>query len=610
MAFWRGLLLGYHIISVTSYKIFIARNNFQFSRLKFAAFNNDLLVQECEAELGSLTRSIKKRGVADDSMVISRIQEIATNLESLAQSVTDQSLLDGCWRLVFTSTPGTNSPIQRTFTAIDSVEIFQVINLVNKNESFLSTRNGNVTESLPDVSNTVCFFSGTDRKPFARLRVTALASTFNYPLLEPRKGDGKIFGLNIFGISSSAAPRRVEERIDFAFQEAMFEFRDLPLQIPYPVPFRLLGDEAKGWIDNTFVSKKYRVARGNKGTLFLLERVDSVSDDPAAAFAAQKLQKPKVIGITRRLPLPQRRIVKRAAIIFPAQLATQEDYAEMATEMERQAAARGRPLKVYVAPLRRTDWPVGLLPSFFSSAYWQGKLEPASTMGFYLRKVDEALSLALEDLRASHVGEDKELQLSLVGHSIGGWLARAWLSEWSQREDLGGGLAALRTGGSDGVRVKPVSFLSLGSPHAPPPATSSLAAFDQTRGLLSSINSRFPGAKEEGVTYHSAIGSSVEGRISPSVGDLESLLAYVSYLFLCGDGKVRGDGIIPVETARLMGRGEGDSDLNAVKDGELLILDGEVRHSNFVPAPGKSFKLPVTWYGSEEVVSQWIDLVV
>jgi hypothetical protein len=37
------------------------------------------------------------------------------------------------------------------------------------------------------------------------------------------------------------------ERIDFAFQKARFEFKNIPgLAIPYPVPFKLLGDEAKG----------------------------------------------------------------------------------------------------------------------------------------------------------------------------------------------------------------------------------------------------------------------------------------------------------------------------------------------------------------------------
>lgn len=34
-------------------------------------------------------------------------------------------------------------------------------------------------------------------------------------------------------------------RIDFQFDNAAFHFRFLPFTIPYPVPFRLLGDETK-----------------------------------------------------------------------------------------------------------------------------------------------------------------------------------------------------------------------------------------------------------------------------------------------------------------------------------------------------------------------------
>jgi hypothetical protein len=40
----------------------------------------------------------------------------------------------------------------------------------------------------------------------------------------------------------------VGERIDFAFQSAAFEFKGTKFSVPYPVPFKLLGDEAKGWV--------------------------------------------------------------------------------------------------------------------------------------------------------------------------------------------------------------------------------------------------------------------------------------------------------------------------------------------------------------------------
>lgn len=34
-------------------------------------------------------------------------------------------------------------------------------------------------------------------------------------------------------------------RIDFQFDRAAFDFKRLPVKIPYPVPFKLLGDETK-----------------------------------------------------------------------------------------------------------------------------------------------------------------------------------------------------------------------------------------------------------------------------------------------------------------------------------------------------------------------------
>jgi PAP_fibrillin len=55
-------------------------------------------------------------------------------------------------------------------------------------------------------------------------------------------------------------------RIDFQFDNASFDFKALPFKIPYPVPFRLLGDETKGWIDITYLSRdgNFRLSRGNK----------------------------------------------------------------------------------------------------------------------------------------------------------------------------------------------------------------------------------------------------------------------------------------------------------------------------------------------------------
>ena len=44
------------------------------------------------------------------------------------------------------------------------------------------------------------------------------------------------------------------------------------VRLPYPVPFKALGDEAQGYLDTRYVSPKLRVSTGNKGTTFILGR--------------------------------------------------------------------------------------------------------------------------------------------------------------------------------------------------------------------------------------------------------------------------------------------------------------------------------------------------
>ena len=75
------------------------------------------------------------------------------------------------------------------------------------------------------------------------LQVEAEASTEAAPLagFTPRKG----VGLALFGRSDSRPPSRPGMRIDFQFDRAAFTFKFLPFTVPYPVPFKLLGDETK-----------------------------------------------------------------------------------------------------------------------------------------------------------------------------------------------------------------------------------------------------------------------------------------------------------------------------------------------------------------------------
>ncbi|MBA0553721.1 hypothetical protein Golob_012872, partial [Gossypium lobatum] len=72
----------------------------------------------------------------------------------------------------------------------------------------------------------------------------------------------------------AAASIKDGKRILFQFDRAAFSFKFLPFKVPYPVPFRLLGDEAKGWLDTTYLSHSgnLRISRGNKGTTFVLQK--------------------------------------------------------------------------------------------------------------------------------------------------------------------------------------------------------------------------------------------------------------------------------------------------------------------------------------------------
>lgn len=153
---------------------------------------------------------------------------------------------------------------------------------------------------------------------------------------------------------------------------------------------------------------------------------------------------------------------------------------------------------------------------------------------------------------------------------------RAYLSEWA----------------SNDIRQRVVKLVSLGSPHNPPPSDSSMSKIDQTRGLLSYINTNYPGAHEKSVEYVSIIGNGVVGGITPQ---FDRLLAYASYLALSGSGDEIGDGIIPISAARLPGAKE-------------IILQN-IQHSNFFPTPGKSARLPLLWYGSDVAVEQWFDIL-
>ena len=108
-------------------------------------------------------------------------------------------------------------------------------------------------------------------------RAVTSAFSVTQSIVGLQSGDGRVeqlvrtplgeLHLNAAARTSDSQPRR----ISFTFDEGYFESEG-GLRLPYPVPFRLLGDEAQGWLDTEFLSDRLRVSVGSKGTTFVLER--------------------------------------------------------------------------------------------------------------------------------------------------------------------------------------------------------------------------------------------------------------------------------------------------------------------------------------------------
>lgn len=193
--------------------------------------------------------------------------------------------------------------------------------------------------------------------------------------------------------------------------------------------------------------------------------------------------------------------------------------------------------EVYVVPITPFDWALGRI-----RGYGQFVFEVAST-------VDKAL---LESDSDSAV---------LVGHSGGGILARVYIGG---DPPYGGRRYSGHRRVSHLVTLGTSHNVSEGSPH----------------GWISEVNGLFPGALHApaGIRYLCVAGAAADGASSRRIRK--------RYERFGGDGRVEGDGKVPVQSALLPGA-------------ETLVLD-DVYHGRWYGPPGSR------WYGSgRETVERW-----
>ena len=256
---------------------------------------------------------------------------------------------------------------------------------------------------------------------------------------------------------------------------------------------------------------------------------------------------------------------------------------------------------ISVLPLQRYEWirvAGGLfdIPNFYTN----NCLPDGLGYGWYVKRLRETIEEAYTNAGRSE-------RVILIGHSAGGWLARAALGDGSwDTNNVEGEEKKARV--ADRVRA----LITVGAIHKPPAGDALSTCV--TRGALSYLDKTYPGAylRSEGVTYVSVGGDAVLGKQQPKStglkdgdeskqgskevnevykvrGEGSQSVAYTSYSAVSGNGELTGDGVVPLEWALLEGS-------------RTIVLDGVVHSINEAGTT-----LPTErWYGSERVIDRWL----
>eukprot|EP00547_Thalassionema_nitzschioides_P018739 CAMPEP_0194253880 /NCGR_PEP_ID=MMETSP0158-20130606/30852_1 /TAXON_ID=33649 /ORGANISM="Thalassionema nitzschioides, Strain L26-B" /LENGTH=557 /DNA_ID=CAMNT_0038991723 /DNA_START=41 /DNA_END=1711 /DNA_ORIENTATION=+ len=451
--------------------------------------------------------------------------------------------------------------------------------------SLLATISPNAEEG-----NTVDFFdleswknyiAGSGPSPFQSLVTGSSRVQGLTQWLTPQDFDNLV-EFNVGPISGKLVIKASLEKIEnnrrtFRFRGGFFLLQTVwggSIILPYPVPFALLGDRALGWLDTIGYDEEtgFRAALGNKGTRFIFQSKEKQSSGSSSTLSSDVVTASELYTSDAQQETDEEErernqgLTKRAVVICPQQFGGKPgDYTSLMSDIRN----RGHP--VYLARISALDW-LSITKSVFTKEYFAGELEPSKTLGFYMDAIDKAVQ---------RIPGGEETEFAILSHSIGGWIARAWLGEVA----------------SEQTRQRCKAYVSLGTPHAAPPPESIVSKADQTRGLLKYINDRWPGAYfSPSIQYTCVASSAVTGKVGL---DLDNLLAFASYFALIGQGDVDGDGITPVGGALLDGA-------------KSIVLDNNngdnnpIYHADVLPNPlgGTNAKLIGTpWYADR--MEEW-----
>jgi pimeloyl-ACP methyl ester carboxylesterase len=232
----------------------------------------------------------------------------------------------------------------------------------------------------------------------------------------------------------------------------------LALQPPSPIPSRR----------GVLLSTTLAVADGGLGS-----RIDELKTLGARAEQSGRTYQPEFWpGRVQGTPPPKPAVVLKDApriVVFPGFGNDRVDYLapnELPEEVGLVAALSRRGVHASVVPIERSNW-LGVAKGLGDPRFLMGDAQPeGAAFAWYLTKAKRTV----EEAVAASSGQ----RIVILGHSAGGWLARALCvvagDEWSSRYVRG--------------------IVTLGAPHASPPA----GVADQTRGTRPNVNVRAPGA--------------------------------------------------------------------------------------------------------------------
>ena len=257
---------------------------------------------DAEAVLLARLRAVSGRGAGASEADERAIADAVSVLETSGGGLSDPASrpeIEGTWRLLYTSksrfdarnplgsrVDGTKPGLEGLFAGLFGDEAAS--RLTSDDAGFLSGANALSASSSP-IQRTVTSLEAFTIQQAIRLRdpgTGAPRSSSAGPDADARVDQIVQFGngnyLRLSAKASVPTDGDARTRVDFAFDLAYFELETgpfgirlpgtRPARVPYPVPFALLGDEAKGWLETTYLSEDVRISKGNKGTTFVLVR--------------------------------------------------------------------------------------------------------------------------------------------------------------------------------------------------------------------------------------------------------------------------------------------------------------------------------------------------